>query len=425
MRVVCGLMVWTICLAVQGLNAQEDELALIESVARLQQQLDSDNLAERDQAEKDLIFMGPEILDYIRPVDENATTDYRQRLARIRKELEKKSVNSISEATRVSIKGKMTIGDALKKIKRQTGNEVEVSTDDVADREITVELEDADFWTAIQQLLSTAQLEIDRYGSEKPNQLMLAPRPNGASRKAVPQCNTKIFRTQVTRVDSSINLDDERLDFTTINLLLRWEPRLRPISVDIPLSNVEIVDEFDEKIETLNPDRVLYGMVQPEIPEVEFQLQIPRVDRQVENLKSIRAKIIAVIPGRAEQFRFEKVGKLPVGHQLSKAGAVVTYEGIRKNEDLYGIKISLSFDEDNNALESHQGWVFQNEVYLQDRQGNREESLSLESFRQDNEKVTVQYYFLEEPGDRTLVYKTPATIIKMPVEIELKKIPLP
>lgn len=418
-------MVWTICLAVQGLNAQEDELALIESVARLQQQLDSDNLAERDQAEKDLIFMGPEILDYIRPVDENATTDYRQRLARIRKELEKKSVNSISEATRVSIKGKMTIGDALKKIKRQTGNEVEVSTDDVADREITVELEDADFWTAIQQLLSTAQLEIDRYGSEKPNQLMLAPRPNGASRKAVPQCNTKIFRTQVTRVDSSINLDDERLDFTTINLLLRWEPRLRPISVDIPLSNVEIVDEFDEKIETLNPDRVLYGMVQPEIPEVEFQLQIPRVDRQVENLKSIRAKIIAVIPGRAEQFRFEKVGKLPVGHQLSKAGAVVTYEGIRKNEDLYGIKISLSFDEDNNALESHQGWVFQNEVYLQDRQGNREESLSLESFRQDNEKVTVQYYFLEEPGDRTLVYKTPATIIKMPVEIELKKIPLP
>ena len=404
--------------------AQEDELALIESVAALQKQLDSDDESERDTAEKELIGMGVEILDYLRPADESSTSDYRQRLSKIRKSLEKASVNSVAQASKVSINGTFELEEVFRRIKNQTGNEIAVA-DGVETEKVTLALDDVDFWTMMQALNTTAKLDIDRYGSEKPNQLKLVPKPEGAKKKVAPSCVAKIFQSEVTRIDSSVNLGDERLDFTSINLLVRWEPRLTPISVDIPLSNVKIRDEFGEAVPVRNPDRVLYGTVQPQIPEVEFSLQIPRVDRQVENLKSLKAKIVAVIPGRAEQFRFEKLGELKVGHKLSKAGALVTYEGTQKNEELYGVKVSLSFDEENNALESHQGWVFNNEVYLQDRQGNREDSLTMETFRQDNEMVTVQYYFLKEPGDRTLVYKTPATIIKMPVEIELQKIPLP
>ena len=405
--------------------AQEDELQLIETVGQLQKSLDADQESERDDAESKLIGMGVEILDYLRPADENSTTDYRQRLARIRKALEKNSVNSIANASRVTIKGSMTVGEALKKIRLQTGNDVQVETDSIADQEVTLDIEDQEFWSAVGELMSIAKLAIDRYGSEKPNQLMLTPTQNPTRNKIPTRCHARIFQTEVTRVDSSINLNNDSLDFTSINLMLRWEPRLRPISVDVPLQDVKIMDEFDETIDVPDPNRVLYGTVQPEIPEVEFQLQIPRVDRQIENLKSLKAKIVAVIPGRAEQFRFENVSKLSPGYKLTKAGAVVRYGGTKKNEDLYGIKLSLSFDEENNALESHQGWVFQNEVYLQDRQGNREEALSLESFQQDNEMVTIQYYFLKDPGDRTLVYKTPATIVKMPVNIELKKIPMP
>lgn len=404
--------------------AQEDELALIESVAVLQSQLDSDSEAEQDKAEQKLIGMGVEILDYLRPTDENSTSDYRQRLAKIRKSLEKESVNAVAQASKVSINGTFELEDVFKRIKNQTGNELAIA-DGVETEEVSLQLEKAEFWAALNELKSAANLEIDRYGSEKPNQLKLVPKLDGTKKKEAPSCFAKIFQAEVQRVDSSVNLDDERLDYTSVNLLIRWEPRLTPISVDIPLADVKILDEFGESVPVRTPDRVLYGTVQPEIPEVEFSLQFPRVDRQVENLKSLAAKIVAVIPGRAEQFRFENVGKLKVGHKLSKAGALVTYGGIQKNEELYGVKVSLSFDEENNALESHQGWVFNNEVYLQDRQGNREESLTMETFRQDNEMVTVQYYFLKEPGDRTLVYKTPATIIKLPVEIELKKIPLP
>ena len=149
------------------------------------------------------------------------------------------------------------------------------------------------------------------------------------------------------------------------------------------------------------------------------------MDRQIEEIKSLKATVDAVLPGRAELFRFKKVSRLKSGHKISKAGAHVSYGGTRKNEDVYSVKVSLSFDEENNALESHQGWVFQNEVYLLDDEGKREDALSLETLQQDNERVTVNYYFLEEPGDRTLVYRTPSTIVKLPVELELTKIPMP
>jgi hypothetical protein len=152
---------------------------------------------------------------------------------------------------------------------------------------------------------------------------------------------------------------------------------------------------------------------------------LKRVDRQVEELKSIKATIDAVLPGRIENFRFRNLKDQKIGRQVQKAGATVTFGGIKKNEDVYMVTLSLSFDEENNALESHQGWVFQNQVYLENEKGEREESIGLETMQQDNSKVTIRYLFIEYPGNRTLVYKTPAAIVRIPVTIELKKIPLP
>ena len=412
-------------LAANSLAAQEEELELIDRVGDLQKQLDSDVVAERDAAEKELIEMGLPILDYLEPATDDSTTDYKLRLNRIRTSLEKIAVNSVTKASTVSASGSMTVGDILKRIKQQTGNDVSVSDVSLLDIMIEVELDQVEFWPALQQVMAKSRLGIDRYGSEQPGQIMLMPVEDEPNKVSLPSNTSRVFQTSVTRVDSSINLVNPELGFTTLNLLVRWEPRLRPISVDIPIRNVSIIDEFGDTLQLAQPERVIYGLVQPEIPEVEFTLQLPRVDRQIENIKTVKATIDAVLPGRTELFRFEKISKLKSGHRINRAGATVTFEGIRKNEDLYGIKMSLSFDEENNALESHQSWVFQNEVYLQNKNREREDAISLETLRQDNEKVTVQYYFVDDPGDRTLVYRTPATIVKLPVDIELKNIPLP
>ncbi len=240
-----------------------------------------------------------------------------------------------------------------------------------------------------------------------------------------PVVYSKIFRTQVARVQAAIDLTNPELDSCAITTLIRWEPRLRPISIDLPLANVEITDEYGDKVNVRDVNTVVYGIVQPELPELEFNIPIERVSRQVEELQSLKAKFHAILPGRVETFRFRNASDQRPGLTMTKAGATVTFGGVRKNEDIYMVTLSLSFDQENNALESHQGWVFQNEVYLEGPDGEREESIGLETVQQDNSKVTIRYLFINDPGQRTLVYRTPAAIVRMPVEVELKRIPLP
>ena len=406
---------------------QQDEMEVIERVTQLLDQLAAPEIAKRDEAQAEILKVGPSALDYIE-LDDDATTDFRNRIVVIRSQLEKEAVAAVSNASRVTLTGEMTVAEALASIAKQTGNRVTVSDVTTGQKSVTLSLKDVLFWKALGSIMDQSRLVIDKYGGG-PGVIALVALPpdggNGLAQGDVPLSDARIFRVEVARVDSSVNLQEPNLDYTTVTLRVRWEPRLRPISIDMPMSQVFIKDEFDDKVDVSDPNSVMYGSVQPELPELEFSLPLRRVDRQVEQLKSLQATIDAVLPGRVETFRFRNLKDQRIGRELKRAGATVAFGGIKKNEDIYMVTLSVGFQEENNALESHQGWIFQNEVYLENEQKEREESIGMETVQQDNSKVTIRYLFLEDPGNRTLVYKTPAAIVKMPVTIDLKKIPLP
>lgn len=411
--------------------AQEDEMEIINQITQLQEKLESQKISERDQAEKDLIALGPIALDYLEPPTDDTTTDARERLAKVRKELETISVEAISNASKLTLTGEMTVADALAKIKKQTGNNVICEYEVLLQKKVTLNSTDVEFWVAMDELLKKTSMSVDPYGGVA-NTLKLVPMQGdgqpaqpAASPGDVPTVYAKIFQLRASSIVSAMNIANPSQSYTDLGLVVRWEPRLRPISVDMAMSSVKVTDEFGDQVKITQPERVIYGMVQPELPEVEFTLRLPRIDREIEGLKTITAKIDAVLPGRIEAFRFKNIGEQKQGRKIQKAGATVTFGGIKKNEDLWSVIVSLSFEEEHNALESHQGWVFQNTVYLQDGKGEKEEAVGSETIQQDKTRVTIKYFFLKEPKNRTLVYKTPAAIVKMPVEVKLTKIPLP
>ena len=133
----------------------------------------------------------------------------------------------------------------------------------------------------------------------------------------------------------------------------------------------------------------------------------------------------AVLPGRIETFRFKQLGDLDEGAEQQKAGAIVTFGGYEKNDELYGVKVRLSFDHEHNALESHQGWAYENQVYLENGNQDQFEPVAFELLRQDNEEFVIRYYFDRDPSKLNLVYRTPALIVNVPIKIEFNKIPLP
>jgi hypothetical protein len=234
-----------------------------------------------------------------------------------------------------------------------------------------------------------------------------------------------VLSLELARIDATRNFRNPELNRLSYTLVMHWEPRLRPISIDIPQASLRIVDEFDKVWQDSESSGVFYGMVQPEIPELEFTLVQSLVDRQVKLIKSFSGVAEAVLPGRIESFEFRNVGDTPPDTSLTKGAATVTYDGLLKLDDLFGARVALSFSEENNALESHQSWAYQNECFLELKDGRRVESIGSETYQQENARLGIMYLFPEYPPDAKLVYRTPAAIVKVKIPFELKGIKLP
>jgi len=132
------------------------------------------------------------------------------------------------------------------------------------------------------------------------------------------------------------------------------------------------------------------------------------------------------MPGRVETFTFENLAKAKDVEQ-KKAGATVVLQDVRKNGDVYDVRMVLRFDKAANALDSHRGWVLSNEVYLLDAKGVKNEPAGYETTRQTPTEVGFAFKFVIDGtlDGHKFVYKTPAAIVEKQVKYELSDILLP
>ena len=120
----------------------QDEMQLIDDVARLQQQLKSPRHDERDSAEKELIELGELVLDYLELPEEGDPEDFIKRVGRVRATLEKIAVKRVTQSSSFKLEpGTIKLKDLLTKIKEETGNRVVLGRNvlrKTAESEITI-----------------------------------------------------------------------------------------------------------------------------------------------------------------------------------------------------------------------------------------------------------------------------------------------
>ena len=414
---------------------QSEEIALMEQVQTLIDDLDSTIIEDRDSAQAELESLQPAALDFIDVPSDDATTDFIERLLAVRKTLEAKAVKQATEPTQVSLQGTFSVTDALKKIRSQTKNNIALREGielDAANGEIKLELKSVPFWEAVHAVMLQANLEVDVYGGTV-GSVVLVPRSSPPTEKndplpvvMSPRTTTGVLAVEVSRVVASRVLTAPNLDFTTLDLLIRWEPRVQPISLQLKQANLKIVDDQGNTIPTLRQTPIS-SAVQTEIPELNFPINLPLVKREVNQIKSVSGTLDAVLPGRIETFRFRGLKDIADGTSQTKSGATVTMQRIQTNEELFGVTIALSFDEQSNEVDSHQGWTFENDAYLVDPADPkiRHESVAYETVARNGQQVSVEYYFEVDPDAFDLVYQTPAAIVSVSFDFELKNIPLP
>ncbi|GIW94400.1 MAG: hypothetical protein KatS3mg110_2441 [Pirellulaceae bacterium] len=405
--------------------AQQEEGDFLTRVRQLVLDLDHPELARREEAEQQLLELGPRVLSLLPSPDRRMPAEMRQRLLRIRQVLQVQTARQSLQASTVSYEGQATLQELFQTISEQTGNAISDVPSPAASQRCDVSWKDVEFWKAVDHLLEVGRLQIDHL-SGRPHILVLqGSPPNWTSSPSYTDYQGP-FRIRAVRIvgvrDLRSNLNNLR-----VQISFAWEPRLTPLAVSYLLDQLEATDEMGESL--VDPET----RGAPEIPvqsgmtgvEFELPLRLPENDRR--RIQRLAGAVNVLLPSQRDSFVFEGDWFRSRNVVQRKATVVVVLDEVRRSGDLYQVRLRLRFDDAAGALESHRGWVFQNQAYLIDKQSKRVDHIGMETTRQAENEVGVAYLFDRPEGldGCKFVYETPVLLVKHPVTFEIKDLPLP
>ncbi|HWB09992.1 MAG TPA: hypothetical protein VG826_12240 [Pirellulales bacterium] len=409
-------------------SAADADLASV--VRKLIRNLDAAQKTRREEAEKDLLALGPRILDHLPENTDRMSAEAGQRLDRIREKLEKSEAESTLEATAVTLAGEKPLGEILAVIEKETGNHlVDLRSEfgqEVGDPKLKVDFDKKPFWPALDEVLDQAGLTVYPYVSEDGG-LGLTSRGETRLPRHESAVYSGAFRLEGTEFSARRDLRDPMSHTLSLTLEAAWEPRLRPIVIMQPMAAVEATDDNGQPISVSASEGEMQFPIDSDMKSVELPIQFQLPDRDVRRISSLKGKLTALLPGRVETFRFGSLDKAKRVDR-KRAGVTVALESVRKNAAVWEIRVLMIFEKATGALESHlsTGWVSNNFAALEGPDKKTIPYAGLETTRETETEVGMAYYFdVPDLKGYTFVYKTPTAIVSLPVEYELKNLDLP
>jgi hypothetical protein len=405
-----------------------DELSA--QVQKLVRQLDDEELARREAAEEALVELGPQALDLLPENTPRTSAETKERLGRVRRQLEIALAESIALPTMVTLEGEMLLSEAIAAITKQTGNNIvdyrSEFNQQATDPKIKVSFKETPFWEALDRVFDEAGMTLYPY-SGRENALAMVSRAAGSE---LPRFGRAAyagrFRLEGTSIVASKDLRNPANHNLRLSLELTWEPSLKPIVLIQPIDQLIALDNQGQPLVIAGSDGTLEIGVEGTVAAADFDINLQLPSRDVKQIASLQGKMTAIVPGKIETFEFENISTAKNVVQR-RAGVAVVLEGVHKNGDVYDVRMRVEFDKAANALESHRPWVFDNVAYLLTPDGEQLSYDGLEETRRESNIAGIGYKFVleDEPKGFKFVYKTPAAIMKVPVEYELKNIELP
>ncbi len=297
----------------------------MESVRKLLRDLNSKNLKERDEAEKSLIAMGPAALGFLPEVDANTSGEMKVRLQRIRQQMQSQNIETFFEFSKVTLSGKMKLTEAIKEITKQTENKITLGGEDaLEDVEVELNEKDAPFWEVMDKIMQQAKLRVNTFATEEG--LSLVP---GMAERSSSQPNsftTGPFRVDVASVQSTLPFNSRLGGQLDLSLMVSWEPRLKPVFVQIPMASLQATTNNEKVLTSASPDAA------PEVPlntggsSAQIDLQLQRPDRSASKLSKLSGEFTFAVPGEKHKYVFKKFAN--GASQSEKFGDVeVTWKG--------------------------------------------------------------------------------------------------
>jgi hypothetical protein len=391
-------------------------------VLDLLDQLDADQLQTRQQAERQLRELGPSILAWLPATTDAFSAEARLRLQRVRVALEKARAQQRVEGSLIKFTGVATLEAALEAITFATGSQFEVA----GDRNQSLAIADSSsltFWQALDTVLDAAKLDINFYGGER-GVLALTARQEGRRPRADSGAYAGVYRLEPTTVTARRALNTPDLSGMQVAIKIAWEPRLTPIGLTLPLDSLQAKLDDGQVLTATNPEGELNIATNADVAFSEVYLPFPLSSGRPRHIESLSGVVRALLPGPNEAFAFP----LEAGPQEQTTGSVtVRIDDIRDNGPLTEVRMLLTLEDADRALESHRQWIFENPAFVLGGKEDRREHLGYEVYRQTANSVGIGYLFDlgETPEAFTFHYQTPTGVVPNEVTFVMQDILLP
>lgn len=424
-RTLVGFVVLlTLNSSVHPILAQDVDLEL--RVQRLVQQLDAEQLSDRDTAEEQLMELGEDVISLLPRVDDSTPAEMAQRLKRIRKTLESAASEQVTTASKITLKGSYTIEEILAAVKEQTGNEVVNFGNQAPTQKLDVEFNETEFWPMLDQVLDMAVQDTYVF-TGRMRTLGYRPRGEGAVARSNRAAYSGLFRISPAEVQSSRDLKIPTRASLRLRLEVLWEPRVVPITIRQGYQDLELIGDDGSTIEVSNPQGASQVAVQSTVAGVDIRLPLNLPSRSVKQIDQLRGRMTATLPGREETFEFEDLDLEKRNVTKQQGGVQVTLERVRKNGSVYEFRIRLKLADDGPQFESYLDWASSNTIYLVDSEGKQIDNPNYERYLERDREIGFAYLFplSGELKDYKLVYKSPASLVNVPVDYTIRNIDLP
>lgn len=395
--------------------------------------LDSNQRARRQTAEKQLLDLGPRILNHLPPPELLPNAGVRSAVARIRVNLERRQALESVQASRVSIPANLPLSDWLKQVESQTGNRIDISALPPATQQRPVRLKCTarPFWQALDETLYQSELRYRLMPDS--STLTLVPRLDPEADAAWMVSYEGPFRMAVDWVRPRKVVGNDQTQRLRTELSVAPEPRLRALFLKMAAKDFQAKGPRGPVFPAAD------AAAQYDLPlgeggryvtwNLDFAAPAGLTEADLFPLQITGQATMQVAAG-SEHIRFTDLvdGE---GTARRRGGVTVTLQKVKSHAEGDGklsisIKVRVAYDTGGPAFESHRTWIFHNQVYL-DR--NDERSIpangGFDTNLQQNGAVEVTYRFQGLAGEvknYEFVYVAPTLIVDVPFKVDLERI---
>jgi len=370
-RRLCGRLTTVVALTL--ITATHAARGRAEPPELLVQRLGSGRAAVREQAARDLVALGPDVLPAVVAARDTATGEPRFRLEGIQRQLERLAASRAVEPATVSLAAReVPAREALASIFAESGSRIDldplVSTGGAGNRPVTLALDRATFWEAIDDLLDRAGLSL-AYAPEPPGLAIVDRESTDGRGRDGPVVAAGPLRVAVARVEPTglpPPPDQPRSRGARVTLRVAWEPRLEPLMLRLPARSIVAEGPAGEAVPPAQRLAVIEAAIPDGRPWLDLPLQLAAPAVPLDSLGMLRGTMVVWLAGREHEFHWNAI---PGGAGRPAAGAarggatqqvaaveVSLLEAVRRDGMLV-VRTRVEYAAASEALASHHTWL--------------------------------------------------------------------